>query len=74
MGLMEAQTAIKLVAEKHGITYEQAISEIEYCILEAMQNPDPHVQERWKCIPCSGEKPTALEFIAYMRDAIQESP
>ena len=72
MSIMEAQEVIKLVAKNHGVAYEDVIKEIELCITEAMQNPDPLVQERWKYIPRSGKRPTALEFVAFMRHIIHD--
>lgn len=73
MDILEASIALSHVAEQNGISLETVIQEIDKAIEEAMADPDPMVQERWKHIPRSGEKPTALEFVAYMRSVVHSS-
>ena len=68
MDLVKARRAIEEVAKSKGMSVESVINEIDLAITEAMQDPDPQVQERWTHIPRSGSKPTAVEFVAYMRE------
>lgn len=70
MDYLGAMVAIEEVAEKEGISVNEVIREIDLAIEEAMQSSDPLVRARWTLIPCAGDKPTALEFIAYMRGKI----
>ncbi len=70
MDYLGAIAAIEKIAEKEGVSVNEVIREIDLAIEEAMQNPDPLVQARWTLIPCAGDKPTAIEFIAYMRGKI----
>ena len=70
MDILEAMSAIQQVAYLEDISADEVIAEIELAIEEAMQDPDPLVHARWKMIPRSGLRPTALEFVAFMRGII----
>lgn len=72
MDYLDARIAIEATAKKQGISSEELINEIEKAIEEAMHSDDPKVQERWRCVPYRGEKPTAVEFIAYMRSLVHK--
>lgn len=66
-----AKKAIAWAAEKEGISEQELINEIELSIDEAMKSNDPVVRFRWSLIPCAGERPTAVEFIAFLRSVLQ---
>ena len=70
MDYLDAQIAIALAAKENGMTTEEFTKEIQLAIDEALQSKDPIAQELWKLVPKEGEKPTAIEFIAYMRKQI----
>lgn len=44
--------------------------EIDFCISEAMKNPDPKVQEEWRKIPCKGAAPTPEELLDYLKKRV----
>lgn len=54
------------VAKKAGISKEQVRREMQEAMDEAMNNPDPMIQMRWKFIPRKGEKPTLEEFVEFL--------
>lgn len=70
LDLQDANIAISMAAMKNGLSRNELIHEIELGIEEAMQTNDPLVKARWAMIPCAGAKPTALEFIAFMRAVV----
>jgi len=72
MDIIEASMAIYHIAQESGVSVDVIIKEMEDAITEAMENPDPIIQERWKKIPRRGKKPTALEFVAYMRSIVHK--
>ena len=68
---LAAKKAILHIAEREGISIEDVSKEIELAIAEAINNSDEAALERWSRIPCTGERPTAVEFIAYMSKALR---
>ena len=70
MDLERAHKALVATALKSGVTVEEVRFEIDKAIREAMANPNPIIQQRWRNIPRSGDVPTAEEFIAYISDPL----
>ena len=70
MDYVDTWLAIEQVARKNGMDVNMLVEEIDLAIEDAMKSDDPLVQARWMCIPCRGERPTALEFVAYMRSLV----
>ena len=70
MSILKARAAIEEVEERRNLPVETVIKEIESAIEEAMKSSDPRVQQRWMFVPRSGDKPTALEFVSYMRELV----
>ena len=71
MSLERAHNALILTALKKGMTVEEVRNEIDLAIREAMADPDPLIQQRWKNIPKAGDVPTAEEVIAYVGSILE---
>lgn len=67
MDIMKTKIVLQMLAKEKGVTLDEIVKEIDAAIDEARSCEDPLVQARWRLIPCKGEKPTAYEFIAFMR-------
>ena len=72
MNYLDAEMAIALAARENGMSTEEFKAEIDLAIDEAMQCCNPAAKELWALIPRAGEKPTAVEFIAYMRNIVHK--
>ena len=70
MNYLDAEIAIALAAKENGMTTEELKEEIDLAIDEAMQSWNPLTREFWAHIPKDGDKPTAVEFIAFMREMV----
>jgi hypothetical protein len=66
MKQQDFERMLETVAKKEGISNEQVRREMQEAMDEAMNNPDPMVQMRWKFIPCKGAQPTLEEFVEYL--------
>lgn len=73
MDLEKAHNALVLTALQKGMTVEEVRHEIDLSIREAMANPDPLIQQRWKNMPKAGNVPTAEELIAYASDILRRN-
>ena len=73
MDYLDAKIAIALAAKENGLTTEEFTEEIELAIDEAMRCDNPLAKELWSLVPRKGEKPTAVEFIAYMRSKVHNN-
>ena len=62
---------LKKTAKEFGVPVSEVRSEIDKAIEIGMSDPDPSVQEKWKSIPCKGDKPTAEELIAWAYSQIK---
>ena len=56
---------LKKTAKEFGVPVSEVRREIDKAIEIGMSDPDPAVQEKWKTIPCKGDKLTAEELIAW---------
>ena len=63
---------LKKMAKEFGVPVSEVRSEIDKAIEIGMSDPDPYVQEKWKSIPCKGDKPTAEEVIAWANSQIKK--
>ena len=54
---------LETVAKSAGISNDQVRQEMQKAMEDAMNNPDPNIQMRWKFIPRKGEQPTLEEFV-----------
>ena len=66
MKQQDFERMLETVAKKEGISNEQVRREMQEAMDEAMNNPDPMVQMRWKFIPRKGAQPTLEEFVEYL--------
>lgn len=57
--------ALKQTARMHGVSYEYICREIEDAINCAIDSADAHRQAMWNQIPRKGDRPTAVEVVAY---------
>lgn len=73
MKKVNAETAIKKIAMREGITVEEVRAEMKRAMLIGLCSKDPAVRERWKRIPCKGDIPTPEELIVYMAQNVKES-
>ena len=70
--LKKANSAIKTIAEKEGISADNVRDEMKSAIAEGLRNADPAVREMWKNIPCKGETPEPEELIAWLAEQVKE--
>lgn len=74
---MRAYRAIQEIAKKNGVPEESVIYEIEYAIQDAYEHAkrdnDILLLWRWKKITGKEEIPSAVDFIAYMADNIENN-
>ena len=63
---MEFKELMEKVAEKYGTTASEVYSEIQKVIDAGMNDQDEEVQENWKKVPYSSEKPSPEELIQYL--------
>ncbi|MDD4474960.1 MAG: hypothetical protein PHV95_04090 [Eubacteriales bacterium] len=70
MNKKEVQNALKKIAQKNRVSYNDVVEEIQKAIDIGMNNPDPHIGAYWKSIPHTGERPTPCEVICYISDEI----
>lgn len=70
MELELARESIAKIAEQEGVSEEKVIAEIEAAMAEAIKRVHSDGDMRriamWEAIPCAGETPTAVEFVAFM--------
>ena len=45
---MKAKKALEETAKAYHVSVSEVYREIDFCISEAMKNPDPKVQEEWR--------------------------
>ncbi len=76
MNTQKARFALKKVAEREGVSMEQVTEDIEAAILEAIRHSysqnDMAAIAAWQRIPCKGERPTALELVAYLAEQVNK--
>lgn len=58
------QNALEAIASINGVSVNEVRAEIQTAIQEALENPDPSVQQFWTSIPHKGSVPTPDEVIA----------
>ena len=63
-----AEQSIANVARSRNVSMETVIQEMNGCIRDAMQDPDPLAQVRWQRMFGIGKIPTAIEFLAYIAE------
>ena len=62
---------IRKMAAESNTPPEQIRMEMQQAMDEAMQNPDPIIQARWKKIPRKGKELTLEEFVEYVASQIK---
>lgn len=67
---MKAKKALEETAKAYHVSVSEVYREIDFCISEAMKNPDPKVQEEWRKIPCKGAAPTQEELLDYLKKGV----
>lgn len=70
--IKKAKKAMKIVAEKEGISINNVREEMKAAMAEGMRSSDPEAQEMWKRIPCKGEEPEPEELIAWLAEQVKE--
>lgn len=70
MNITKAQCALERTAQMNGVSVNQVYKEIEIAISEAMESNDKHVQAMWAKIPCSGDRPTPVELVAFLGELL----
>lgn len=73
MDTLAAKRAIKHIANQQGTSFEEIVREIDLAIDEAIKASDDAALERWSQIPCCGERPTAVELIAYIGRKLRDN-
>lgn len=73
MDLESAHNALVETALRSGMTVEEFRTAIDIAIREAMADPNPAMQQRWKKIPKAGDVPTAEEVIAYVSNILKNN-
>ena len=72
VNMSRAERALRMTAQKHGVSYETVIKEIEFAISDAIEtarrNNDMEKLAMWSAIPCKGDIPTAKEMVAYFME------
>ena len=68
---IKMKVILKKTAKEFGVPVSEVRSEIDKAIEIGMSDPDPLAQEKWKSIPCEGDKPTAEELIAWAYSQIK---
>lgn len=65
-----AYMALEEVAKQRGITVEEVVHEIDKTIQLAFENVqntnNKKALEKWKMIPCAGDRPTAVELLSFL--------
>lgn len=67
---MKAKKALEETARAYHVSVSEVYREIDFCISEAMKNPDPKVPEEWRKIPCKGAAPTPEELLDYLKKRV----
>lgn len=74
VNIERAYWTLQELAKQQGVTVAEVMADIDECINEAIvtikRNNNQEVMERWKKIPCIGEIPTAVEFVAYLGEEL----
>ena len=68
---MDVKKALKQTAKQEHKGIVEIRREIELAIAEAVKDPDPRMQARWRAIPCMGEYPTPEEVICFISNKIK---
>ncbi len=63
--LKKAKEAIRMIAQKNGMTEQQVRDEMELAIDSGYSNPDPSVQSYWRSTPFANRKPSPEEFMIW---------
>lgn len=58
--------SLEIIAEKEGISAEEAKNEIALAVSYALKSNNLQIQNFWKNIPCKGVSPTVEEIIEYV--------
>lgn len=61
-----AEKAIKLTAEKEGVSVKEIRRQLELAILAGIASLDPSTRDKWKKVPCESDIPTPEELITYI--------
>ena len=76
MNTERAYRILKEIAMQHGTTVERVIADIEKSINDAIattkRTNDVNAMKQWEKIPCVGEIPTAVEFVAYLGERLAQ--
>ncbi len=64
--LAGAESAIRAVAQKEGLTAAQVRADMAEAIAAAWNHPDPSIRAAWDGLPHAGEVPTPEELIAWI--------
>ena len=63
--LKKAKEAIRMIAQKNGMTEQQVRDEMELAIDSGYSNPDPSVQRYWRSTLFANRKPSPEEFMIW---------
>jgi hypothetical protein len=72
MNKKKVRKALKIIAERDGVTVKYVHSEIQKAIYLGMTNPDPQVKAYWLGIPHKGDKPTPEEVVSFMAEKVNK--
>mgnify|MGYP000012445972 CR=1 FL=1 len=67
---LSAERAIKILAQRDGVSEDEIIGEIEKAIKIGMGNSDPKVQKKWKELYGENRTPTAEKLITKIAEYI----
>ena len=70
--IRNAADIIRRIAQREGVSEQQARKEIEIAMSHAQHNPDPAVQARWATFHYAGAEPTIEEFILWSANIVRE--
>lgn len=71
-GLKKAENAIRLIAQRDGVSTEYVRTQMKIAMLNGLVSNDPKIRAYWKSIPCEGDVPTPEEFIAFTADIVKK--
>jgi hypothetical protein len=72
MKKINAEAAIRKIALREGIPFEEVRTEMKKAMLVGLYSQDPAIREKWGKIPCKGDIPTPEELIIYMVQNVEE--
>ena len=69
--LKSAQSAIKKIADRDGVSVDYVRKQIQLAMLNGLSSTDPQVKGYWNSIPRNGEIPTPEELIIYVAETVK---